>query len=144
MWWVKDPLDVSRMRTAAAFFAGLHDFRSFAALDPEEGSTRVLVDRVQVAAEGALVLVRVQGSHFIWRMVRRMVGVLVEVGRGALGPEDVIRLLREPSDVPARHTAPPSGLFLEHVFYEGEDRDLPLVPAVGVPDLPDRSGSLDP
>jgi tRNA pseudouridine38-40 synthase len=56
----------------------------------------------------------------------------VEVGRGALSPEDVVRFLREKSDVPAAHTAPPSGLFLERVFYEGDERDLPLAPAVPV------------
>jgi tRNA pseudouridine38-40 synthase len=78
---------------------------------------------------GELILIRIVGSHFLWKMVRRVVGVLAEVGRGKLQMSDVARLLEERSDVPARLTAPPSGLFLERVFYEGESRELPLVAA---------------
>ena len=59
-------------------------------------------------------------------MVRRIVGVLAEVGRGGLAPKDVARFLREHSDVPAELTAPPSGLFLERVFYEGDAPPGPL------------------
>jgi hypothetical protein len=50
------------------------------------------------------------------------------VGRGALAPADVVALLRSPSPLPARVTAPASGLFLERVFYAGDRRDYPLVP----------------
>jgi tRNA pseudouridine38-40 synthase len=62
-------------------------------------------------------------------MVRRVVGVLAEVGRGTLSGSDVDRFLREASDEPAPLTAPPSGLFLERVFYEGDQQDWPLRPA---------------
>lgn len=126
VWWIRDPLDAARMGEAAALFVGMHDFRSFTAGDAEQGSTRVLLERVELGEEADLILLRIQGSHFIWKMVRRMVGVLAEVGRGALGAGDVARFLEEPSDAPARLTAPPSGLFLERVFYEGDPRDLPL------------------
>ena len=129
VWWVKDPLDVERMRRAAAAFMGMHDFRSFTDSDPEQTSTRVLLERLELAEEGELVLLRILGSHFLWKMVRRMVGVLAEVGRGGLQVQDVERLLNEQSGVPARHTAPPSGLFLERVFYEGEARELPSLRA---------------
>jgi tRNA pseudouridine38-40 synthase len=130
VWWIKDPLDARPMRQAAALFQGMHDFRSFAEDDPRKTSTRVLVEQAEVGEAGGLVLVRLRASHFLWKMVRRVVGVLVEVGRGALGPEDVARLLREPSDEPARTTAPPSGLFLERVVYAGEELPGELRPAV--------------
>jgi tRNA pseudouridine38-40 synthase len=120
VWWIRDPLDVAAVAAAGRVFKGSHDFRSYADADPAEGSTRVSIDRVEVAEAGALVLVRVLGSHFLWKMVRRMVGVMAEVGRGKLGPADAERFLREPSEVPARLTAPPSGLFLERVLYEGD------------------------
>jgi tRNA pseudouridine38-40 synthase len=132
VWWVKEPLDVGAMRDAAARFVGMHDFRSFSDDDPEEKSTDVLIDDVSIGEDGALLLVRVGGSHFLWKMVRRMVGVIVDVGRGSIAPGDVSRFLREPSAIPARLTAPASGLFLERVFYERDPRDLPLVPAVPV------------
>jgi tRNA pseudouridine38-40 synthase len=60
---------------------------------------------------------RIEASHFLWKMVRRIVGTLVEVGRGNLAPEDVERLLREKSAETAAWTAPPSGLFLAAVRY---------------------------
>jgi tRNA pseudouridine38-40 synthase len=133
VWWIRDALSVPRMREAAAHFRGMHDFRSFTDDDPGRTSTRVLVERLEVAEEGELVLVRLVASHFLWKMVRRVVGVLAEVGRGDLGPEGAARFLREASDVPARLTAPPSGLFLERVFYEGDARDHPLRAVLAVP-----------
>jgi tRNA pseudouridine38-40 synthase len=120
------------MRSAALSFVGMHDFRSFSDDDPEDKSTDVLVEDVAVAEHGELILVRVGGSHFIWKMVRRMVGVLVEVGTGRLPPDAVSALLREPSGLPARVTAPAAGLFLERVFYPGDDRRVPLAPAFAV------------
>jgi tRNA pseudouridine38-40 synthase len=132
VWWVKDPLSADAMRAGAAHFAGMHDFRSFSDEDPDEKSTDVLVDDVAIAEAGDLILLRVEGSHFIWKMVRRMVGVLVEVGVGRLPPEAIATLLAKPSELPARVTAPAAGLFLERVFYSGDDRSLPLTPAFAV------------
>jgi tRNA pseudouridine38-40 synthase len=126
VWWVKDPLDTSAMRTAAGLFVGSHDFRAFADIDREDASTRVRVDLIDVGEEGDLILIAVEGSHFLWKMVRRLVGVLVEVGRGALPVATAAGWLRAPSPEPARLTAPASGLFLERVYYERDARDTPL------------------
>ena len=81
-------------------------------------ATLVLVDHLEIIEDGDLLLVSIQGSHFLWKMVRRMVGVLVEIGRGAMPPEAIRTMLAEGSPAPARLTAPPSGLFLENVDYE--------------------------
>jgi tRNA pseudouridine38-40 synthase len=125
-WWIKEPLDVARMRDAAASFVGMKNFESFTADEPGEKSTKVLVDRLEVADEGALLLVRIQGSHFLWRMVRRIVGVLAAVGRGELTPVRAAGLLEARSDLPATLTAPASGLFLEGVYYPGDAGPGPL------------------
>jgi tRNA pseudouridine38-40 synthase len=130
VWWVKEPLNLSAMQDAATRFLGMHDFRSFSDDDPAKKSTDVLIDGVQVGEHGDLILIRVAGSHFLWKMVRRMVGVLVEIGRGELSAADLDRYLGEVSDVPARLTAPASGLFLEWVLYEGDERNRPLVAAI--------------
>jgi tRNA pseudouridine38-40 synthase len=111
------------MREAAARFAGLHDFRSFSDDDPDEKSTAVLIDEVTIGEDGDLILIRVGGSHFLWKMVRRMVGVLVEIGRGGLDTAAAAELTAGSSDLPARLTAPPSGLFLSRVYYRGDDRE---------------------
>ena len=136
VWWVKEPLDLELMRAAAAHFTGMHDFQSFSDDDPDEKSTDVLVDEVTIAEDGDLILVRVGGSHFIWKMVRRMVGVLVEAAKGQIEPADVQHLLsgnpRKGLPAPATLTAPASGLFLERVFYDGDQRQWPLRPAIPV------------
>ncbi len=120
VWWVKEALDVARMRAAAQALIGMNDFARFAERDADGDeaapkSTIVLVERFDVVEDGALVLVGIEGSHFLWKMVRRLVGALVEVGLGRPMPDD-----------PARVTAPPSGLFLERVFYAGDARDVPV------------------
>jgi tRNA pseudouridine38-40 synthase len=130
VWWVRERLDPARMRAAGAALTGFHDFRAFTDADPDEGSTTVALEGLTIVEHGDLVLVRVEGSHFLWRMVRRMVGVLVLAGTGDLDPGEVADLLRGPSDLPARATAPASGLFLERVFYPGDSREHPLGPAI--------------
>jgi tRNA pseudouridine38-40 synthase len=117
VWWVREPLDIQRMRDAASHLVGFADFRSFTDDDPEEKSTQVLLQELVLTEEGHLIIVHVTGSHFLWKMVRRIVGVLVEVGKGRLQPGDMIRLLKDESPVIAKLTAPAAGLFLEEVRY---------------------------
>jgi tRNA pseudouridine38-40 synthase len=127
VWWVKEPLDGGRMRHAARAFVGMRDFKSFAQQDDEPAgdsrrSTLVLVEQLEMADDGELVVLRIEGSHFLWKMVRRIVGVLVEVGRGHISAGDAAGFLTSSSDMPARLTAPPSGLFLDRVYYDGDAR----------------------
>jgi tRNA pseudouridine38-40 synthase len=130
VWWVKDPLSIEAMRESARTFIGFHDFRSFSDDDPLEKSTDVEVDVFDVHEDDDLIVVHIEGSHFIWKMVRRLVGVLVAVGRGDLAAGDAAALLTSSSDLPARMTAPAAGLFLERVYYEGDRRDLPVRPPI--------------
>ena len=133
VWWVKEEVDVRAMREAAGAFVGMHDFRSFTDSDPDEISTHVQVDAIEVKEDGALILFRITGSHFVWKMVRRVVGVLVEVGRGRLSVDEAEGFLEEHSPVPARVTAPASGLFLERVVYPGEQGVGPLRAITPIP-----------
>jgi tRNA pseudouridine38-40 synthase len=133
--WVKEPLDAARMRNGAAAFVGMKDFRSFAATDdddrdaqPADKSTRVLIERLEIVEDGDLLLVSIEGSHFLWKMVRRIVGVLVEIGRGGLDVNAAATFLAESSTAPARLTAPPSGLFLYRVYYKNDARGSTAAP----------------
>ena len=135
VWWVKEDLDIDRMREAAARFVGFHDFQAFSDDDPTEKSTEVLVDTLDIHEDDDLILFHVEGSHFIWKMVRRLVGVIVEVGRGGMTAADAASLLASRSETVARLTAPASGLFLERVYYEGDPRDVPVKSAVNIPRL---------
>jgi len=133
VWWIKEPLDVERMREAAPAFVGMRNFASFTADEPGEKSTKVLVDRFEMAEAGDLILIRIVGSHFLWRMVRRIVGVLAAVGRGDLTPAQAGALLDAPSDLPGALTAPASGLFLEGVYYRADAGPGPLQAVSSVP-----------
>ena len=124
VWWVKEDLSVAAMRDAAQIFVGFHDLRAFSDDEPGEKSTEVLVDAFDIHEDEDLILFHIEGSHFIWKMVRRMVGVLVEIGRGGLLPADAQALLASGSGDAARLTAPASGLFLERVYYAGDARDV--------------------
>jgi tRNA pseudouridine38-40 synthase len=148
VWWVKRPLDAERMAAAASHLAGKHDFRLFCERPGEQPSTLVVVEGAEVATAGALILVRLTASHFLWKMVRRVVGTLVQVGAGDLdlaGLEDLLAAQKPGSGkgLPAEWTAPPSGLFLEKVFYAGDSPLGPLEPVVAVPEESDaKIGSM--
>jgi tRNA pseudouridine38-40 synthase len=133
VWWIKEPLDAGLMREGARPFVGMQNYASFTADEPGEKSTRVLVDRLEIVEDGDLVLVRIVGSHFLWRMVRRLVGVLAAVGRGELTPAQAGGFLEERSDLPGTLTAPASGLFLEGVYYRGDDGPGPVRPVGSIP-----------
>jgi len=130
VWWVREPLDVEAMRQAAAQCVGFHDFQSFTDDDPDEKSTKVLLEHLDLETTdtGGLLVIRIAGSHFVWKMVRRLVGVLVAVGRGEVTQAALRSFLTQKSDIPAKLTAPAAGLFLEWVRYEGDPDSPPPRP----------------
>jgi tRNA pseudouridine38-40 synthase len=122
VWWVKEPLDVPAMNSAASKLAGRHDFVCFAAADPSrpDESTIVVVDSASVQQEGDMIVFRIEASHFLWRMVRRLAGVLVKLGKGEITMEQFDQLLDARCDRKldvAAWTAPAAGLFLDEVKY---------------------------
>ncbi|MEW6369154.1 MAG: tRNA pseudouridine(38-40) synthase TruA [Acidobacteriota bacterium] len=121
IWWVKDRIDVGRVEKRMAELTGLHDFAAFAdKRRAEDDSARVLLHHGELLREGDLLLFRFGGSHFIWKMVRRLVGVLVAVGTGRLPDEPIAALTAAHAHEFASLTAPASGLFLEYVRYRGD------------------------
>lgn len=132
VWWIKDRLDLEAMQRAASGVAGRHDFSAFCDRRNTAESTVVVVDSMQVARSGDLILVRIAASHFLWKMVRKLVAALVEIGRRELDIETFQSLIDNPEDQTFLPTAAPSGLFLEAVLYEGETFDRPLKPIVPV------------
>ncbi len=130
VWWIKDRLDFEAMRAAAGALAGRHDFSAFTDKRlKEEDSRIVVVERAELVRDGDLILFRISASHYLWKMVRKLSSFLVEVGRG--NERDIVRRLHAKGE-PWQPTAPPSGLFLEAIVYEGETFDRPLVPIVPV------------
>ena len=125
VWWIKDALDIDQMRRVAEIFRCRRDFRSFTADNPDEKSTTTTIDLFSVEEEGSLILIRIRGSHFLWKMVRQTVGVLAEIGRGSMNIGEVHRFFEDDSPIPAQFTAPPSGLFLERVYYKDDAQNDP-------------------
>lgn len=132
VWWIKDELSVDRMNEAAKCLIGLKDFRNFTDPEQEQGSTKTQIMHAEVKEFGSMILFHVVGSHFLWKQVRRMTGVLVEAGRGNLTSEDVASFFKGTTDIPAKLTAPPSGLFLEKVFYRKEDIKFKCIPVINI------------
>jgi tRNA pseudouridine38-40 synthase len=132
VWWIRDRLNVAAMAESCQLFVGRHDFRSFCESPASQTSTLVHVDDAQVSTHGSLILFRIGASHFLWKMVRRIVGTLIEVGRGSLTVARCRELLERYSNEPAALTAPPSGLFLERVLYRGDRPPASLTPAFPV------------
>jgi tRNA pseudouridine38-40 synthase len=140
VWWVKDALDLPRMEAAAKAYVGFHDFRAFSDDDPRAKSTTVHLESFDVHEDEDLLVLHIEASHFLWKMVRRMVGVLVRIGAGDVPVADAAKLLEaDPSSI-APLTAPAAGLFLERVYYPGDRRDAPLQAAVRVAAAPDSGG----
>jgi tRNA pseudouridine38-40 synthase len=130
VWWVKQPLDIEAMSEAARALIGRHDFSAFRAADPSrpDESPIVVVEDAAIEKDGDLVVFRITASHFVWRMVRRVVGALVKLGRGEITPDDFANLLQGRTDPKldvAAWTAPASGLFLDRVTYAEEPTSEP-------------------
>jgi len=132
VWWIKDELDINAMKKAGEMLVGMKNFQSFTADDPDEKSTTVGIETVEIEGHGDLILIRIVGSHFLWKMVRQIVGVIAEIGRGKLPLNDLKDYLNSASDVPAKLTAPPSGLFLERVSYAGDENLGELKPIMAI------------
>lgn len=122
VWWVKKSLDTAAMAEAASLTAGRHDFRNFRAEDPArpEESTIVVVENASIETVGEEIRFRIEASHFLWKMARRLVGAVVKVGLKELPAGDFRRLIEEPATFTlpvSEWTAPASGLCLESVRY---------------------------
>ncbi|MEE9369086.1 MAG: tRNA pseudouridine(38-40) synthase TruA [Pontiella sp.] len=112
------PLDIERMREAAAYLVGTHDFAPFAANRkvPIKDTVRTITS-FYVRKHGADITLEVQGNGFLYKMVRGLAGFLVHVGMGRLEPEDALEILEHGTRTAKVQTAQPHGLFLWKVFY---------------------------
>ena len=120
----KMKLNLDTMAEAAKIFLGLHDFANFANRSDRENSIRTLC-RSDMAIDGDRISYVTEGDGYLYRMVRRIVGAIVDVGRGRVSVDFLRNLLQNPSLPSAKHlqSAPAEGLFLERPFYgDGFDR----------------------
>lgn len=116
--WVHTELNVERMREAAAFLVGEHDFKSFCSIHTQAETTIRTIYRLEVEEHGADLRIRVCGNGFLYNMIRIIVGTLLEVGQGKYPPQTVQEMLDAKERQKSGSTAPAKGLCL--IGYEWE------------------------
>ena len=134
-WFLERPLNVTAMSEAAEYLLGTHDFKAFQAAGGNEvPSTVKTIDRVEITEsrtplapgpdgsprEEQHITMEFTGSGFLYKMVRNLVGTLVEVGRGKIRPNEMKTILESLDRTTAGPTAPPQGLYLKEIYYKHE------------------------
>lgn len=113
---VADPLDADTMRAASRCLIGEHDFAAFG--QPTAGDSTIrFVHRVEIGGERPWIEIDLEANGFLYRMVRSMVGTLIEVGRGRMPIERLAQILESRDRAQAPATAPAHGLCLMRVNY---------------------------
>jgi tRNA pseudouridine38-40 synthase len=115
--WFHRPLDLASMREAAAHLVGRHDFSSFRAAECQAKSPIKDMQLLDLCEYGGLFRFDLRADAFLHHMVRNIVGALVYVGKGALTPDDMARLLDARDRTLAPPTFMPDGLYLTGVGY---------------------------
>lgn len=128
--WVREELEVERMRQGAQFLLGEHDFSSFRAAACQAKTPVRIIHCIDIERRGDLVSLRVRANAFLQHMVRNIAGTLIRIGRGDAEPAWAGEVLTARDRSAAGSKAPPSGLYLVGVAYD-ESHGLPadIVPA---------------
>lgn len=116
------PLDTEKMRRAAAYLVGEHDFASFCSVGSSAETTVREIYRLDVERSGQEIVIRVTGNGFLYNMVRIIAGTLMEVGRGSMAPEKMEEILAAKERAAAGPTAPACGLILTDIDYGAKQR----------------------
>ncbi len=114
------PLDVEKMRQAAKYIVGEHDFKSFCTVRTQAEETVRTIYQLDVEKEGDMITIRISGSGFLYNMVRIIAGTLMKVGMGIYPPEHVERIIDARDRQQAGQTALARGLTLISLDYETE------------------------
>lgn len=114
---VKAPLDIEKMKTAAAYFIGKHDFCAFCSNKHMKKSTVRTIYDINIEKDGDLVEFTYRGNGFLYNMVRIITGTMLEVGLGERNAEEIPQILLSGNREVAGKTAPAQGLFLKEIIY---------------------------
>ena len=114
--YVSTPLDLKKMRQAARLLRGRHDFKAFHSAGRPARSTRRTLSSLTLRAQNGMLVIEAEADGFLYHMVRRIAGLLLEVGKGQWEPEVVRDLLAGKNSV-IPPTAPAKGLCLAKIWY---------------------------
>lgn len=116
-WFFPSPLDISKMREAAKYIEGKHDFKAFMAQGGNVKTTVRTVYSINIEKENDIISIDVTGNGFLYNMVRIIAGTLVLSGTGRIKPEEIGNIINSKQRENAGPTAPACGLYLSEVFY---------------------------
>ena len=116
-WFFPAALDIERMREAASYIVGEHDFKAFMAQGGNVKTTVRTVYFIDIKKEDDIITIDVCGNGFLYNMVRIIAGTLVAVGVGRISPYDIAGIIESKNRENAGSTAPACGLYLSEVFY---------------------------
>lgn len=114
-------LDLEAMRRGAALLVGTHDFKGFAAANPQTRSTVRTIYEARLWKEDDMIRFDITGNGFLYNMVRIITGTLLEIGKGAMGVEQIREILATGDRAKAGPTARAHGLTLVEIRYPGEE-----------------------
>ncbi|MCT8136870.1 tRNA pseudouridine(38-40) synthase TruA [Anaerobacillus sp. CMMVII] len=114
---IEKKLDVNRMKKAGQYFLGEHDFTAFSNAKSKKKTMVREIYAVDLEQVGGFIEIRICGNGFLYNMVRKMVGVLIEAGQGKIEPETVATILASKERNQLNFMADPSGLYLEKIEY---------------------------
>ena len=117
-YFVSYVLDIDKMRQAASYLVGEHDFVSFCNVRTDVENTVRTITALDILTNGNEITIRITGNGFLYNMVRIIVGTLIRVGRGFYEPEKVKEILEAKDRKAAGITAPAHGLMLVEIKYE--------------------------
>lgn len=125
-WHRWQKMEIGAMQAAGAHMLGEHDFASFARPGHGRENTVRTVLGCDVSAFGPRIVIGVEGSGFLWNMVRIMVGTLVQVGTQSLSPEQIPSIIAARDRQAAGPTAPPHGLYLQWIKFRNDPEPVAL------------------
>lgn len=110
-------LDIAKMNEACEKLEGTHDFIGFSALKKSKKSTTRTIDSITIEQEGNMLHFTFVGNGFLHKMVRILMGTILEIGAGKLPVTIIDEVLEQKVREAAGETAPAQGLFLDEVYY---------------------------
>ena len=114
---VENRLNITKMKKASQYFIGEHDFTAFSNAKSKKKSMVRKIYSIDIEENAGLIQIRVRGNGFLYNMLRRIVGMLIEVGLGEVDAETIASVLNSEEQSQAGYIADASGLYLEKIEF---------------------------
>jgi tRNA pseudouridine38-40 synthase len=121
-WHIAKPLDLRAMKKAASYLPGTRDFSGFEASGSTQKNKTVDLRAAEIKKKGGFIFFEFRADRFLYKMIRNIVGTIVEAGRGNIEPEHILKILNDRDRQLSGPTAPAQGLFLKRIIY-GEEQE---------------------